>query len=61
MMYTHRQPLLISFAGKNFPEYQPSWFKKTKDPITGNLIHLYTGEYWEAKEKHDFSRSPDIF
>ena len=53
--------MYISLTGKNFPEYQPSWFKKARDPTSGNLIHLFTNEYWRCKEAKDFSRSPDIF
>lgn len=53
--------LFVLFLGKSFPEYQPSWFRKAKDPTTGNLIHLFTNEYWECKERQDFGRCPDIF
>ena len=41
--------------------YSPQWFKLTKDPITGNPVYLYTHEYWECKEKQDWSRCPDIY
>ena len=27
----------------------------------GKLIHEYQGGYWESKQAHDWSRSPDIF
>jgi len=49
------------FPGKEYVGYQPKWFTKDKDPQTGNVIHKYTGEYWECKEKQDWSRCPDIF
>ncbi|KAF6017926.1 hypothetical protein EB796_023791 [Bugula neritina] len=52
---------LATAEGKSFPEYQPAWFKKTKDPITGNLIHMFTHEYWDCKDKQDYIRCPDIF
>lgn len=27
--------------GRPYPPYEPVWFKKDKDPITGNPIHIY--------------------
>ncbi|XP_067933547.1 oxysterol-binding protein 1-like [Watersipora subatra] len=56
-----REAELATAEGENFPEYQPAWFKKAKDPITGNLIHLFTNEYWPCKEQGNFSRCPDIY
>ncbi|XP_041350213.1 oxysterol-binding protein 1-like isoform X2 [Gigantopelta aegis] len=47
--------------GRDLPLYQPMWFKKERDPITGNLIYRSTGEYWDCKVKKDWSRCPDIF
>lgn len=41
--------------------YSPSWFKIQTDSITGNPIHTFTNEYWDCKEKKDWSRCPDIF
>ncbi|RWS12708.1 hypothetical protein B4U79_11050 [Dinothrombium tinctorium] len=44
-----------------YTPYEPIWFKKRKDPITGNPVHVYEGEYWSAKEKQDWDRCPNIF
>ncbi|CAE1277747.1 OSBP [Acanthosepion pharaonis] len=47
--------------GWEYPGYEPIWFKKETDKITGNLIHMYRGNYWECKEKQDWSMCPDIY
>ncbi|KAL5478152.1 hypothetical protein EMCRGX_G025043 [Ephydatia muelleri] len=40
----------------------PLWFKKECDPLTGTMLHVYQGGYWEAKMKGDWGREmPDIF
>lgn len=41
--------------------YEPLWFKKQTDPYTGSLCHMYNHEYWQCKEKGDWSRCPNIF
>lgn len=41
--------------------YEPVWFKKEVEPITGTIAHLYKGGYWEAKDKGDWSMCPQIF
>lgn len=41
--------------------YTPRWFVQEEDAETGNLIHRFTGEYWQCKEKQDWSRCPDIY
>uniref|UniRef100_UPI00398E5C3A oxysterol-binding protein 1-like n=1 Tax=Pristiophorus japonicus TaxID=55135 RepID=UPI00398E5C3A len=41
--------------------YRPLWFEKSEDPYTKELVHLYKGGYWEAKEKQDWGLCPDIF
>lgn len=51
----------LSVSGQPYPVYQPVWFKKEEDPITGALAHVYTGKYWEAKAKQDWSMCPNIF
>ena len=43
------------------PSYIPKWFVQAEDPETGSVIHKYTGEYWQMKEKQDWSRCPDIY
>lgn len=52
---------LFIFTGWEYPGYEPIWFKKETDKITGNLIHMYRGNYWECKEKQDWSMCPDIY
>lgn len=47
--------------GRPYMPYEPVWFKKTKDPITGNPVHMYSGEYWSCKEKQDWTKCPNIF
>ncbi|XP_043539007.1 oxysterol-binding protein 1-like [Chiloscyllium plagiosum] len=41
--------------------YRPLWFEKREDPYTKELVHVYKGGYWEAKEKQDWHLCPDIF
>ena len=42
--------------------FSPLWFKKECDPLTGSMLHVYQGGYWEAKMKGDWGREmPDIF
>lgn len=48
-------------GNKAVAEYEPKWFRKQIDPQTGNIIHLYTDEYWSCKERQDWSRCPDIY
>ncbi|KJH49831.1 Oxysterol-binding protein [Dictyocaulus viviparus] len=47
--------------GLSYEEYQPKWFQKTQDELTGTLIHKYLGEYWEKKALGDWSNCPSIF
>ncbi|CAJ0597352.1 unnamed protein product [Cylicocyclus nassatus] len=47
--------------GLSYEEYQPKWFQKTQDELTGTLIHKYLGSYWSCKEKGDWSGCPSIF
>ncbi|GCC35263.1 hypothetical protein chiPu_0013746 [Chiloscyllium punctatum] len=41
--------------------YRPLWFERREDPYTKELVHVYKGGYWEAKEKQDWHLCPDIF
>ena len=41
--------------------YAPTWFKLQIDPITNNPVHVYNGDYWQCKQKQDWSRCPVIF
>ncbi|XP_054852239.1 oxysterol-binding protein 2 isoform X2 [Eublepharis macularius] len=47
--------------GKDYEGYIPLWFERKVDPATGELICVYKGGYWEAKEKQDWSMCPSIF
>ena len=41
--------------------YTSKWFKKQHDPLTDSEMHIYTQEYWECKQKQDWTRCDDIF
>ena len=48
-------------AGEEYRGYEPKWFAKQNDALTGNLIHMFTHEYWKCKQKQDWARCSDIF
>lgn len=48
--------------GRPFKGHEPIWFKKDRDPITGNPIHIYQGEYWKVKETQQWPEDcPKIY
>lgn len=47
--------------GKDYEGYTPLWFERKVDAVTGELICVYKGGYWEAKDRQDWSVCPDIF
>ncbi|XP_074869251.1 oxysterol-binding protein 2 isoform X2 [Carettochelys insculpta] len=47
--------------GKDYEGYVPLWFERKVDALTGELICVYKGGYWEAKENQDWHLCPDIF
>lgn len=47
--------------GRPYPPYEPVWFKKQQDETSDGLVHVYRGDYWECKQKGDWSRCPEIF
>lgn len=50
--------------GRPFTPYEPVWFVKAKDednPAYDAFIHVTRGTYWDAKQKQDWSRCPEIF
>ncbi|XP_078083032.1 oxysterol-binding protein 2-like isoform X4 [Mustelus asterias] len=47
--------------GREHEPYQPVWFEKKEDPITGEEVYVYKGGYWECKETQDWKTCPDIF
>lgn len=55
------EALALGIEGEN---WNPRWFKKTFDKSidpNGQSIHVFTNEYWNCKEKQDWSRCPDIY
>ena len=58
---TQRSAPRLPPAGKDYEGYIPLWFERRVDAVTGELICVYRGGYWEAKEKQDWSACPDIF
>jgi len=48
-------------TGNEYHGWEPRWFKKEKDPHSGNLVHVCTGDYWQCKDTQDWSRCPDIY
>ncbi|XP_048341784.1 oxysterol-binding protein 1 isoform X2 [Sphaerodactylus townsendi] len=47
--------------GTSYDPYKALWFERKKDPDTKEVAHVYSGGYWESKEKQDWSMCPDIF
>ncbi|XP_076854111.1 oxysterol-binding protein 2 isoform X1 [Brachyhypopomus gauderio] len=47
--------------GRDYEGYQPLWFHRSTDPVTGETSFVYKGGYWEAKESQNWSMCPDIF
>ncbi|GFQ87176.1 oxysterol-binding protein-related protein 1C [Trichonephila clavata] len=47
--------------GRPYQGYEPIWFNKETDDITGNPVHKYKGDYWKCKEVQDWTRCPDIY
>lgn len=47
--------------GRPYVPYEPTWFKKSKDPITGSPVHIYNHEYWNCKESQHWARCPNIY
>ncbi|XP_013788509.2 oxysterol-binding protein 1-like [Limulus polyphemus] len=52
---------LSAAEGRPYLGYEPIWFRKQTDPITGNPVHIYQGKYWESKAKQDWNACQDIF
>ncbi|CAH8839050.1 unnamed protein product [Trichobilharzia szidati] len=44
----------------NEPLFTPIWFAPKHDS-NGNVYHVYLNNYWQAKEKQDWSKCPDIY
>jgi len=41
--------------------WEPVWFKEDTCRTSGLKLHLYKGEYWEMREKQNWSKCPTIF
>ena len=48
-------------AGLENKVYRPTWFQKENDPITGSLLHVFNGKYWDCKSKQQWEGCPDIY
>ncbi|XP_020601672.1 oxysterol-binding protein 1-like isoform X1 [Orbicella faveolata] len=48
-------------AGIVYEGYKPAWFENVMDEVTDTSVHVYKGGYWEAKERKDWSLSPEIY
>ncbi len=46
---------------KNGVVHKPIFFDETYDDVTGELIYVYKGNYFEKRNLHDFSDLPDLF
>ena len=42
-------------------EPDPIWFKKSRDPLTNEERFTFTNEYWDCKNRQDWSKCPEIF
>ena len=42
-------------------KYKPMYFEETYDDLTGEVIYLYTGSYWENRYNRDFSKFYNIY
>jgi hypothetical protein len=42
-------------------EYQPIWFKKAYNKLTGEEDFNFTNEYWECKKNQDWKKCPILF
>ncbi|XP_002735155.1 oxysterol-binding protein 1-like [Saccoglossus kowalevskii] len=47
--------------GKPVETHKAVWFEKKQDPLTKSLIHVFNGQYFEAKKTQDWGKCPDIF
>uniref|UniRef100_A0A4W5RIS5 Oxysterol binding protein 2b n=1 Tax=Hucho hucho TaxID=62062 RepID=A0A4W5RIS5_9TELE len=47
--------------GREYEGFQPQWFHKRMNAITGETNFVYKGGYWEAKDSQDWSMCTEIF
>ncbi|CAB1322004.1 unnamed protein product, partial [Coregonus sp. 'balchen'] len=48
-------------SGREYEGFQPQWFHKRTNAITGETNFVYKGGYWEAKDSQDWSMCSEIF
>ncbi|XP_041757048.1 oxysterol-binding protein 2 isoform X1 [Coregonus clupeaformis] len=48
-------------SGREYEGFQPQWFHKRTNAITGETNFVYKGGYWEAKDSQDWSMCTEIF
>ena len=46
---------------KEGKKLSPRYFEETYDDITGELVYLYKGNYFEDRKNHNFQNLPDLF
>jgi hypothetical protein len=46
---------------KKKQKQKPMYFNETYDDSTGDLIYLYTRDYWKDRKEKNFSHFPDIY
>lgn len=47
--------------GRPYPPYEPVWFTKEKEENTDNLVYVFKNDYWDCKNKQEWSKCPSIF
>lgn len=47
--------------GVELADHQPVWFTKSFNELVGNSMFQYNGDYWQKREKQDWSCCPDIY
>ncbi|XP_052317525.1 oxysterol-binding protein 2-like isoform X2 [Oncorhynchus keta] len=47
--------------GREYEGFQPQWFHKRTNAITGETNFVYKGGYWEAKDSQDWNMCTEIF
>lgn len=58
---SEQEAVKAASQGNDYKGYTPKWFQKEEDVQTGAVIHAFTGEYWQCKEKGKWTRCPDIY
>lgn len=48
-------------SGQSVEPYKPQWFILKKCEFGDEMVHVYDGKYWEAKENKEWSKCASIF